>query len=327
MIVLSRKFQDVELPNVSIGIEGWFTVELIHAATGLIKQRLRFKNIITNAGFDAMGNASFILSTAVNYIAVGTGSSTPTVLQTALDAELGRTNNNNSTADVITAGPANAYWSLVRTRQFLQAEVNGNLTELGFFNTNPAGTMWNRQLFKVAGVPTTIVKTSADFLRITYEYRIYSPSADISNTVTISGVGYPYTIRAININQANTWGFDGSSSGPLNGFGQPWPQLSQAYESNVLVSQTGGNPSGTPQTDSSRAASAYTNGSFQRAISHTYGTATGNFTTGIGSIVLNGRYAGGAILPAFQCAFTTTKLPKDNTKQLVFNSTFSWAAV
>src|SRR5690606_35179901 len=145
-----RRYVEVGAVHHAIAVEGYFTVELIHARTGLVKRRLHFRNLITDAGLDAMAGGVGI-SSLINYLAVGTGSSEPSYTDTTLNAEVARTNNNGGFGDsdaVVGSGDLVEYWRRIRTRVFTQAEANGNLTELGFFSAASGGTMWNRQLFR-----------------------------------------------------------------------------------------------------------------------------------------------------------------------------------
>src|SRR5690606_11810156 len=171
-----RRYVEVGTVRNAVMVEGYFTVELIHARTGLVKRRLHFRNLITNAGLDALAGGTGI-SSLINYLAVGTGSSEPNYTDTTLNAEVARTNSTGGFADsdaMVGSGDLVEYWRRIRTRVFGQNEANGNLAELGFFSAAQGGTMWNRQLFRdELGNPTAITKTNEDQLRVRYEYRVY----------------------------------------------------------------------------------------------------------------------------------------------------------
>src|SRR5690606_9804975 len=79
-----RRYVEVGTVRNAIAVEGYFTVELIHARTGLVKRRLHFRNLITNAGLDALAGGTAI-NDLVNYLAVGTGSSEPSYTDTTLN--------------------------------------------------------------------------------------------------------------------------------------------------------------------------------------------------------------------------------------------------
>src|SRR5690606_975085 len=120
----------------AVVVEGYFTVELIHARTGLVKRRLHFRNLITDAGLDALAGGARITD-LINYLAVGTGSSEPSYTDTTLNAEVARTNSNGGFGDSdarVGDGDLVEYWRRIRTRVFTEAQANANLTELGFFS-------------------------------------------------------------------------------------------------------------------------------------------------------------------------------------------------
>jgi len=78
-----KRYVEVDRLDHGVGIEGWFTVELIHARTGLVKRRLRFRNLITNAGLNALGSGTRIGS-LIQYLAVGTGSNEPCLVSSIM---------------------------------------------------------------------------------------------------------------------------------------------------------------------------------------------------------------------------------------------------
>jgi len=87
------------------------------------------------------------LETLSTDIAVGTGDTTPTSSDTALETEVFR-----DSVDNIDTSVSNA---VTVTLDLLTTEANGNtLTETGIFNDPSAGTMWTRNTF------TSINKTS-----------------------------------------------------------------------------------------------------------------------------------------------------------------------
>src|SRR2546430_17063399 len=85
-IIHRDKWIDVEVP-VSIKVKGKLVVELIHAATGIVKRRLEFDNLITDAGLNGVGNVGTTLA-LTNWAGCGTGSTAPANSDTALVAEI-----------------------------------------------------------------------------------------------------------------------------------------------------------------------------------------------------------------------------------------------
>src|SRR5690606_24522050 len=241
-----RRYVEVGAVRHAVAVEGYFTVELIHARTGLVKRRLHFRNLITNAGLDALAGGATI-SSRINYLAVGTGSSEPSYTDTTLDAEIARTNSNGGFGDsdaMVGSGDLVQYWRRIRTRVFNQNEANGNLAELGFFNAAQGGTMWNRQLFRdELGNPTAITKTSEDQLRVTYEYRVYPPWGDVVQEIEVNGVPTEVVNRPLRVANNSQWG-SGQNTSALVVLGAMGTDGLTAYETDTLPGR-GGNPLGT----------------------------------------------------------------------------------
>lgn len=304
---------EAEIKGGAMLFEGWFDVKLIHAKTGFVKQHLRFRNLITDAGLNGLGTTNS-MNGFTQFMGVGTGGTAPaasdTTLQTPIGTRIGRT------ALGTTSGPAFAYWSTKFQGTFLEANANGTLTEIGLFDSSAGGTMWTRQLFKDGtGTPTAIVKTASDQLVVTYEARIYSPTVDATGIVVISGVNYNYTVRAADITNTARWG----ASPLLNGIFYTASNYA-AFETDVLGT-TSGIPGGTGTTQSSNSVAAYTAGTFVRDHTHVWEPTVANYATGIGSMLIG--TPGGSTNQPFQCSFSP-KIPKDSTKRLTFVSRLRW---
>lgn len=304
-------------------MEGRFKVELIRkvGAKEIILRELPWqKNLITNVGLDLVATSTAITnitSSPLAYVAVGTGSTAPANTDTTLVSETGvRTNDNGSIADVTAWGAGNAYVSFTRTRLFTEAQSNGNLTEFGFFTASTSGSLFCRQLFKDGGgTPTTIVKTSSDQLRITYELRVYPPTVDTSGTISISAVNYDWTGRAQGVGGSG-WGnvlaaigdFDSNAINTSVAF-------SRAYETQTLSSITGAGPSGAATGPSTRSVATYVNGNYYIDNTEKWEPGVANYATGIGATVY-GSF--------FQTSWNP-KFSKDNTKRLTLVTRISWA--
>lgn len=200
-------------------LEGWFTIELIHARSGLIARRLHFRNLLTNGGMNLIGSST--LSTILSHFAVGTSSTAPDVTQVALGAQAGITNSNGGFADVASAWIAgNSYAYVRRTRVFTEAQANGNLTEVGIFTAASGGTMFCRSLLKDSGgSATTIVKTDEFQLRIDYEVRLYPPAAwgDYTFDAPVNGVSGTFNARPLGTGNAGAWNVFNFGGAPNTG--------------------------------------------------------------------------------------------------------------
>lgn len=315
-----RRYVEVGTVRNAVMVEGYFTVELIHARTGLVKRRLHFRNLITDAGLDALAGGNGI-SGLINYLAVGTGSSEPSYTDTTLNAEVARTNSTGGFGDsneMVGAGDLVEYWRRIRTRVFTEAQANANLTELGFFSSSSGGTMWNRQLFRdELGNPTTITKTSEDQLRVTYEYRVYPPWDDVVQEIEVNGVPIEVVNRPQSVDSAS-WGTWNTGNPALNSLGVVTTVSLQASESDTLPGRSGIS-SGTQA--SSHEVQSYTPGTWYREREARWNPSAANFATGIG---LFASQAAGS--PSIRFASKVTpKIMKQDTQRLIVMERWTYA--
>lgn len=122
-----------------------------------------------------------------SHFAVGTGSTEPTVLDTALVSELARTGQLQDYAYTeVSAG----VYDLMIEREFDFAEANGNLTEWGVAD-GAVGNLLVRELFRdELGDPVTVTKTSDYKLRLKYTCRVsLEPVTDTVASFDITGIG------------------------------------------------------------------------------------------------------------------------------------------
>ena len=276
-----RRYVEVEALRATATIAGHFDVELIHARTGLVKQKLSFPNVITDVGLDQLWGGSNNISSYFSHLAVGTGSSNPDVGDTALDAEIGRTSSNGGFADEDSddgATSSQRHWrACTRTRVFGNNEANGNLTELGFFTASSGGVLMNRQLFRdELGAPTTITKTSDDQLRIRYTWRVYSPLDDVFDTINIGGTPHDITVRAMYVDTNNIVGWH------QRGFAN-WSTATasaQVENRSTMFARDDGTVS-TNRTADSGTLHSYSSGSFYRDRTLIWNPASVNYAQGV----------------------------------------------
>lgn len=227
----------------------------------------------------------------IGYAAVGTDSSSPTVSDTGLGAELARTNSTFA-GDAITR-PSPGVYRLTRSIEFDYGEANGNLTEWGFSNTASAGAnLFNRALFTDSGGdPDTVTKTDQEKLRLTYTLEVaLTPVSMTPGSFTIAGVGTvngDYTLIGANApssasdirNAPDLHLFSSLARGVITGVtgSSQWPgiasiRVSDSDLSGVSYTDAISNTfdsSSNPQTIARDATTfprdAYTSGSFTRA--------------------------------------------------------------
>lgn len=307
----------LHLPKV--GVKGRVKAELIDAKSGLIKRCLEFDNLIVDTGLNGWWGEGLTLPTLIDECAVGTSNVTPAVTDTGLGAFLASTRSNGGTADVHGWRSADGRWEYTRTRLFVESEANGNLTEFGMGNYL-LSRYWSRALFKDAtGNPTTITKTSADQLRITYTLYIYPQATPVSSVITLNGVNYTIDVQTVDADTAS-----------VSRFGEFYQRYSYSINGRASEVYAMGNvesapAAGTSATVSSWGPYAYTAGNFYRDVHLTWEPAVANFPTGIqGGFLKTSDGSGNGVYMGF---VFTPKIPKVDTERFRLVLRFSWGRV
>lgn len=312
-----RRYVEIGAVGHSVGFEGYFDVELIHARTGLVKKKLQFRNVIVDAGLAHLA-ARNRWTDIVDYLAVGTGSTPPSVSDTTLVAEIARTDNDGGFSNETYtqgSGDQTEYHAQIITRVFTESEANGNLTELGFFNQSIGGTMWNRQLFRdELGNPTTITKTDEDQLRVRYELRLTPPFDDHIQEFTVKGVDITATCRAANVTNSTYWGIGIGAVASST--------IMYAYDADGAGPRSGV-PSGAQQSQTSHTIQPYVPGTHYTEIERVFGPSRANFGQGVGATrtaVWDSRW------PVFQAGFSP-RIPKLDSERLVIMERLTYGRV
>jgi hypothetical protein len=281
-----------------------------------------FKNVILNQGLDQLGTDDAVLA---GYARVGTGTSTPLVTNTTLEAQVAVSQSGPSGYSTrVNAGAPNYTTLLTLQYNFTQGDVTGNISEVGVGWAQTGATLFSRALIvDGSGNPTTITLTSIDQLTIYYRLNASQPTTDATSSVTISSVSYPYTIRTAqaasfcnyyttfnygyNFTRLGTVGVYGSDAalGPITG------TLSGTY---LGGSYGPGNPLGWTYTFP-----AYAPGSYYRDSTFSIPVDQMNAVGGIGGF----RLDWGVSLQN-QLVFATPIL-KTNTQVLTLTQRFTWA--
>lgn len=212
----------IKLPTV--GFAGIFTLDAhkVDEYGNIVSTRRLagpFKNLITDQGLNRMGaNDSFIA-----YCQVGSGNTPPANTDTGLEAFVAGVQYNTGAGSSFTrsaqATPPYYAWDRLKYR-FAAGVAEGNLSEVGVGWASSGSTLFSRALIvDSGGNPITITVLSDEVLDVTYEFRVYPPTTDVTGTITISGDDYDYTLRAgnvtthylIGLDGGNGWGIGGSS--------------------------------------------------------------------------------------------------------------------
>lgn len=295
---------------INVGVAGRFKLEAVNEATGERRELAPwFDNLITDQGLNWLGTSGI-----GQYCLVGTGSTPPAETDTVLANKLAHTTTN---AGVTYGGQATTpYYSWVRVVfRFAAGTAAGNLTELGVGISTTL--LFSRTLIKDgAGNPTTITVLPSEALDVTYELRLYAPSADATHTTVIGGVPYTGTVRpslVTNSASGGAWGVR-SFAVPASLSG-----LSPAFSvySGAVGAATAG-PSGTQENLTGGVVeAAYSQNSLLRSGTITCPLSEGNLAGGIGAVAI------GTTLGRYQIGFTPS-IPKDATKVLTLSFTLSW---
>jgi hypothetical protein len=273
------------------------------------------KNLITDKGMDKIGTSS--INGSIWYCVVGTGTATPQVSDTALQAKTGPAV--QDTSEVVSGTGAPLYNVVInKSYQFPQGSVVGNIAEVGVCGDSSGNNLFSRaRIIDGAGTPTTITVTSIDQLTVYYRLTCTQPLTDVSGSVTVSGTAYPYTFRPAR-----------AGDGP-----QRWAQSSHAadintceiYAANAALGPITGYLTGTDYAGYSTVSfPAYVPGSFYRdsvVVFNPDKVVTG----GIGGLgFFCGRpFGGGQGWPCGQFKFASP-IPKTNTQQFTITIRHSW---
>lgn len=302
--------------NTHIGLKGIFNLKFTNVKTGQIRE-LEFTNLILNSGLDRIAIGGFIAGCVL-----GSASSTPVVTDTSITSILG----SSTTLQAQGVGTANTstppYWcSYYWTYRFIEGKATGNISQVAMaFGTVNATTNAYTGLFSLAlvkdsgGTPITITKLADEVLDVTYTLQLFCPSADVTGTISISGVNYDYVARPA---KAAFW----AASNPISLSGY----LSVlAYPASSTLGTQLTAPSGSYTTDATNTYSAYTAGTFYKDLAIYWDLNYGNVSGGIRCIFIS---AGSVWQIQYSKTSDSSAIPKDATKRLTLNVRLSWGRV
>lgn len=286
---------------------------------GELKPITVFNNLVTNSGLDLLGTTS--PTSASTYCFVGSGTTAPSTTDTTLVTPYTGTAPGQSSADWTTNSHLTDslpyYVSITRTYTFDIGEIVGNVSEIGFFNnSSPSKVMFSRALIKdTEGNPTTITILADEQLVVTYEVIRYLTSVtDVTGSITLGGTSYSYTLRPCNLDDPANISNNFLSPSHSNGTNLTWLPYT-AYATQTLGNEFG-RPTGTTLGQGTAVAASYSNGTYYRDATVTWGPS--DVTTSIGSLAsASSAYSG------YQIAFTPV-IPKTSINQLQLTFRHSW---
>lgn len=243
-----------------LGLEGRFKIEKRKVGSDeLIEVAPWQDNLILNRGLDAFGNAQQRdLDGWMYALAVGSGSTPPSVTDTGLVAKVAqaeRSTASGATTSGRVLSPVPYGWYR-KTYEFSAGSAAGNLSELGLKYYTNDNLLNTRALIKdSSGQPTTITVLSDEILIITYEVRVYVDMTDKTFNATIKGVDTTITVRPMTINDTDSWwqpSFDLAFSDYI------WGYYWYYGGTGLGVGPNTGKPSGTLETYSNVALTTHT---------------------------------------------------------------------
>lgn len=305
-------------------------------------------NVILDLGLDMIGFYGYNPDILTRYAAVGTSSTAASVSDTGLLAELTiaqvpRTKYDGGVIETLTyVAGSPPYWSWKRSRQWNPGEATATLNEIGMCMFNrilgspgPGGSndpFWSRQVFG------PVTKAAGDTLRVVYELRMYPPTSDHTETLTVDGVSTDFLTRAHMISDASTWGrmtylFPGDQLVVPDDIlvGDPMPGTQPHSVGDQLVGESSTLTSTTVQNDTWLTAISesvhaglvgYSTGAFKSEVRNTWDTIRAVFATGVG-IVFSSLCVSGYGKYGFQTSITP-KITKPDTHKLQLDVRVSW---
>lgn len=268
-----------------------------------------FENLILDNGLNNIQSSVGMLSSCF----VGSGTTAPAAGQTQL-ANLVATNSTVGPNSGLTGNNlAGGFGWERRVYRFNQGVAAGNLSEVGvgFSSTN----LFSRaRILDGLGNPTTITVLADEFLDVTYELRVYWPTADVTGNVSINGVSTAFVMRTAN---AGSWG----TNWLLGFFGSSNNLTAQCFSAGAPLGTIEGTTGGTfiGSNGSSSRVGSYVTGSFSRTFRLTFGL--NDVTQSIGAMRITGQ---GSSTLSFQCSFNPA-IPKTNQNTFNADFTLTWA--
>lgn len=314
-------FKDAENDpfHVKLGVGNHYRLERVLADGRTEWLTPWFHNNVTNSGLDLLTTST----TRNRACQVGSGNAAVADTNTTLQTFMAGTATSVSQGDVMSGG--SPYYHEYYTRyDFATGAVVGNVAEVGVGPLETTGTtLFSRELIRDGGGnPTTIAVTNLETLRIHYKIRVYIPSVDVNGTVngTISGgaASRNFTRRALGVNSVTYWGQFYANSIQNGRTFASIPNGNLITTGLVAITT---NPSGGVNS-SSASQGSYTNGTYTRNNTVTFGTSVANQankTLRWGSMAFSSIETG-----YFQCEFDTA-LTKTNLQSLTFTLTTSWS--
>lgn len=314
IIIPSRKFIEGELPEIKVGLEGWYGMQAIKRGRVVREYWFPEHNLITDLGLDRIGSAG--ANSIYRYMHVGLGTANPDGAQVQLSNFLANVTTSQPTTTSGNSGAPDFYaWRRFEWTSGIGDLGNNILTEIGVSGQTGNGLLFSRDLIRDAeGDPSSFPIQDDEQFRGIYELRIYAPQSDNPASVMIGANPHDTITRALDVNSGN-WGAVNPGQVGVNFAANTIVGHSQAY-SGDLVAITATNPSGSLGSATSVSTQDYNNGDHYRDRTTVWGISTGN-----GNIR--------TVTQGFNCCKFQVRydpvIEKTSDQTLVLNQRVSWA--
>lgn len=267
-----------------------------------------FDNLVLDIGLDRV----MATGVAISHARVGSGDTPPVASNVNMEAQIAATATTAAADASGNASDAPYYGWYRRTWRFAAGTAAGTIREVGVGWGAGANTLFSRALVtNTVGVPISLTVLADEVLDVTYELRLYAPTADVAFTFDMSGVTYNCVVRPSLVTSAQ-WQ-------PRHVFGVASTAIDMAPYSGAINPLVTGRPSGT-NTNGSSIAGVYAAGSFSRGYVASFALNAANFGPGgIRSCLVESYYIG-----TFQCSFDPP-IYKDANKVLSLDFTYTIA--
>lgn len=323
--------------NYRVAFEGEYTIRKYSRGGVLLQEIGPFSNLITDIGLDSLyGGPGYVQAF------VGTGSSTPSTLDTQLNNYLAKSNWVGDIPGVswngsAARGGAPDYWVQgVGTFPFGQGVAAGNISEVavGWFDSAAGTDAQKHRCFSRAlildgdGDPTTITVLSDEFLEVIYALKMYPyMGADSVQTISINGSDYTFTTRALNVGAVT---MNGPTYNGTSGFGSLIVSAVRgssaiAHAELAAVTATGMSDATSIGVATAGARDAYIPGSYSVKRAQSFALANGNHAYGISGFTAENAASSSKALAKIQYQ-TSVRPPimKTSSDVLSFKVGFSW---
>lgn len=324
-------------------IRGTTRPAMVRSADGEIRPAGIAHNLLTNYGMNQFATAG--VGDPLFYACrVGTGSTTPAFTDVALATQRAwsETAPSSGTAWALRReiGTLPYYYEVDVRRSFAAGSANGNLTEIGMASSGTGNNLCSRALITdIHGDPAALVVAADEILEVTYTWRVYIPTTDVTGTTSIKSTSYNWTMRPCGIHQDGTtsalvgwpannialssYYFRGPRAYSLSATNNPTTAASSAASNGTALGAMNTQPITTSSTPSARQISAqipqaYVANSFYLETIYEWGLDRANdaalglwqFSPGFGS---------------FQFCLDGSTVSKNNTERMRMVLGLSWA--